>query len=51
MVSICFQSECIYRQPPGKEIYRKGTLSVYELDGRDHKVRPYQIRLRLLDQL
>ncbi|CAH0386885.1 unnamed protein product [Bemisia tabaci] len=26
-------SECIYRQPPGKEIYRKGTLSIYEVDG------------------
>ena len=27
------------RQPPGKEIYRKGTISVYEVDGKDHKVR------------
>jgi hypothetical protein len=26
------------RQPPGKEIYRKGTISVYEVDGKDHKV-------------
>lgn len=32
------QSECTWRQPPGKEIYRKGTLSVYEVDGKDHKV-------------
>jgi len=26
------------RQPPGKEIYRKGTISVYEVDGKEHKV-------------
>ncbi|XP_072050843.1 histone acetyltransferase KAT8-like [Amphiura filiformis] len=30
--------ECTYRQPPGTEIYRKGTISVYEVDGRDHKI-------------
>lgn len=29
---------CIQRQPHGKEIYRKGTLSVFEVDGRDHKL-------------
>lgn len=27
------------RQPPGKEIYRKGTISVYEVDGKEHKVK------------
>ena len=32
------QSECIFHQPPGKEIYRKGTLSVFEIDGREYKV-------------
>ena len=26
------------RHPPGKEIYRKGTISVFEVDGKDHKV-------------
>ena len=26
------------RQPPGKEIYRKGTISVYEVDGKENKV-------------
>lgn len=26
------------RQPPGKEIYRKGTVSVYEVDGKEHKL-------------
>lgn len=29
---------CTLRQPPGREIYRKGRLSVFELDGRDHKL-------------
>lgn len=32
------QSECAWRQPPGKEIYRKGTVSLWEVDGRDHKI-------------
>ncbi|XP_017782134.1 PREDICTED: histone acetyltransferase KAT8-like [Nicrophorus vespilloides] len=31
-------SECTSRQPVGKEIYRKGTLSVYEVDGKDYKI-------------
>ena len=31
-------SECSWRQPPGKEIYRKGKVSVFEVDGRDHKI-------------
>ena len=31
-------SECMWRQPPGKEIYRKQKLSVFEVDGRDHKL-------------
>ena len=34
----CPQSECTWRQPPGKEIYRKGTVSVFEVDGLDHKI-------------
>ena len=29
---------CPMRQPPGAEIYRKGTLSVWEVDGREHKL-------------
>ena len=32
------QGKCTMRQPPGKEIYRKGTVSVYEVDGKEHKV-------------
>lgn len=30
--------KCKNRQPPGIEIYRKGSLSVYEVDGKDHKI-------------
>ncbi|KAH0626355.1 hypothetical protein JD844_001293 [Phrynosoma platyrhinos] len=29
--------QCQWRQPPGKEIYRKNNISVYEVDGKDHK--------------
>ncbi|MGH0166316.1 UNVERIFIED_CONTAM: hypothetical protein FKN15_078094 [Acipenser sinensis] len=32
------KSRCQWRQPPGKEIYRKSNISVYEVDGRDHKI-------------
>jgi len=32
------QRTCTYRQPPGKEIYRKGRISVFEVDGREHKI-------------
>nr|CAD7405629.1 unnamed protein product [Timema poppensis] len=42
-------SECTSRQPPGKEIYRKGTLSIWEVDGKDHKV--YSQNLCLLAKL
>jgi histone acetyltransferase MYST1 len=31
------QTECVKRNPPGNEIYRKGTISIYEINGRDHK--------------
>jgi len=27
------------RSPPGKEIYQKGSLSVFEVDGKEYKVR------------
>uniref|UniRef100_A0ACB8EWA7 K(Lysine) acetyltransferase n=1 Tax=Sphaerodactylus townsendi TaxID=933632 RepID=A0ACB8EWA7_9SAUR len=30
--------QCQWRQPPGKEIYRKNNISVYEVDGKDHKI-------------
>ncbi|KAL0280890.1 UNVERIFIED_CONTAM: hypothetical protein PYX00_002054 [Menopon gallinae] len=31
-------SECTARHPPGKEIYRQGTLSIFEVDGSNHKI-------------
>ena len=31
-------TDCTWRQPPGKEIYRKGSLSVFEVNGSDHKI-------------
>ncbi|KAL7468130.1 hypothetical protein ACHAXS_008361 [Conticribra weissflogii] len=31
-------SDCSRRSPPGQEIYREGNLSVFELDGKDHRV-------------
>lgn len=31
-------SECLWRNPPGKEIYRKGSLSVFEVDGKENKL-------------
>lgn len=34
------QGQCQWRQPPGREIYRKSNISVYEVDGKDHKVTP-----------
>ena len=30
--------ECPHRCPPGQEIYRENNISVYELDGKDHRV-------------
>ena len=45
----CTQSECTWRMPPGKEIYRKGTLSIWEVDGKDHKI--YSQNLCLLAKL
>lgn len=32
------KATCRIRQPPGREIYRDGSLSVWEIDGKDHKV-------------
>ncbi|XP_061567333.1 histone acetyltransferase KAT8 [Cololabis saira] len=31
-------SHCQWRQPSGKEIYRRSNISVFEVDGRDHKI-------------
>jgi len=42
-------SDCSWRQPPGKEIYRRGTISVYEVAGKEHKI--YAQNLCLLAKL
>jgi len=43
------KAECPCRHPPGREIYREEDLSVYELDGKDH--RAYCQKLCLLAKL
>lgn len=43
------QLYCLRRQPPGDEIYRKDTISVYQVDGREWK--PYCQCLCLLAKL
>lgn len=35
------QTKCNLRHPPGNEIYRKGTISFFEIDGRKNKVSPF----------
>ena len=35
---LCVQVCCQQRHPPGEEIYRKGHISVFEVDGEKHKV-------------
>lgn len=35
------QLKCKARHPPGDEIYREGEVSVFEVDGRKNKVRPF----------
>jgi len=34
----CHRRDCPHRRPPGKEIYREGSISVFEIDGKDHRV-------------
>lgn len=39
LASFCSdQTKCNLRHPPGNEIYRKGTISFFEIDGRKNKV-------------
>lgn len=33
-----FQAKCVWKHPPGDEIYRKGNISVFEVDGKKNKV-------------
>ncbi|KAL7632103.1 UNVERIFIED_CONTAM: hypothetical protein RMT77_017575 [Armadillidium vulgare] len=42
-------NKCPFRHPPGNEIYRKGTISFFELDGRKNKL--YAQNLCLLAKL
>ena len=35
---VCAQGLCTWRHPPGREIYRCGKTSVFEVDGEQHKV-------------
>jgi len=42
-------TDCPMRQPPGEEIYRRGTISVFEVDGSKHKI--YGQNLCLLAKL
>ena len=32
------KAECTFRCPPGNEIYREDHLSVFEVDGKDHRL-------------
>jgi len=32
------KAACLYRHPPGNELYRDGDLSVFEVDGSKHKI-------------
>ena len=32
------QAKCVWRHPPGDEIYRKNNISVFEVDGKKNKV-------------
>ena len=33
-----FQAKCVWRHPPGDEIYRKANISMFEVDGKKNKV-------------
>lgn len=35
---VVFQAKCVWKHPPGDEIYRKGNISVFEVDGKKNKV-------------
>ncbi|OWK14642.1 hypothetical protein Celaphus_00001155 [Cervus elaphus hippelaphus] len=36
--SILLQAKCVWKHPPGDEIYRKGSISVFEVDGKKNKI-------------
>uniref|UniRef100_A0A7N8WU42 Histone acetyltransferase n=1 Tax=Mastacembelus armatus TaxID=205130 RepID=A0A7N8WU42_9TELE len=31
-------AKCVWKHPPGDEVYRKGTISVFEVDGKKNKI-------------
>ncbi|VDP12245.1 unnamed protein product [Soboliphyme baturini] len=35
--TICFQTDCTWRRPPGPKIYAKDSIAVYEVNAEDHK--------------
>ena len=37
-VYVCLQAKCVWRHPPGDEIYRKNNISMFEVDGKKNKV-------------
>lgn len=37
--NLSFQAKCVWKHPPGDEVYRKGSISVFEVDGKKNKVR------------
>ena len=36
---LSWQAKCSWRYPPGDEIYRKGNITFFEVDGKKEKVR------------
>ena len=38
VICIVMQEKCSFYHPPGNEIYRKETISFFEIDGRKNKV-------------
>lgn len=42
---LALQMKCKARHPPGDEIYRSGTISIFEVDGRRNKVNAEDGRL------
>ncbi len=38
MLSLSMQAKCVWKHPPGDEVYRKGAISVFEVDGKKNKV-------------
>ncbi|XP_050668624.1 histone acetyltransferase KAT7 [Leptidea sinapis] len=39
------RSKCVWRHPPGDEVYRRDSLSVWQVDGRKHKLYCQQLCL------